>query len=293
MFASAEISARVEARRREEGEDFLVTRVVVLGLPITLGRHLYLDRAHVQWERALEQLLVILHREKEDADAARILLREFTPDADPVLTRALLDRGFIEVGMPDMMTLEAMPWSDRAGYIGAMRSRYRREVRREILPFLERIRVAAGPLTDPGALEATYALYRRVHARGRQLNVIALPENVFSALAQAPTFDVLRFYVRDEPGTPERLGAVMLSHVAAGRYSALLIGFDEALIGSHAIYKASLFLTVERAMALGADAVNLAFTAETIKKKVGARPRPTCAFALIDDTFGANILMNI
>jgi len=191
------------------------------------------------------------------------------------------------------MTMVEFSGSGRAGYLGSMRGLYRREGRREILPHLERIRAMPGPLTAPEEQKRAYALYQRVHARGRQLNVIALPEDVFCTLVQAPTFDVLRFYISDTPGGPEQLGAVMLSHLGAKRYSALLVGFDEKLVDSHAIYKASLFLTVERAQSLGATAVNPAFTAETVKKKVSARPQPTCAYALVDDTFGANFLMNL
>ena len=292
MFASAEVSERVEARRRAEGDDFLVSRALTLRLPITLGRHLHLDRAHPRWRAALGMLVELLSREKEAVGASRILLREFDRGADPELAEALMDHGFVEVGMPDMMTLEALPWSDRDGYLASLRGRYRREVRREILPHLDRIRVQAGPLEDDAAFEAAYALYLRVHTRGRQLNVIGLPRPVFAAMARGEGgFDVLRFHVRE--GGDERLGAVMLSHFGGGRYSALLVGFDEALLASHAIYKCALFLTVERARALGANSVNLAFTADIVKRKVGARPRPTCAYALVDDTYGANVLMNI
>ncbi len=293
MFESAEISERVEQRRREEGADFLVTPAVVLGLPVTLGRHLYLDRQHPLWKAALEQLLGRLHAQKDATAATRILLREFEPGADPELAQVLLDNGFVEVAMPTMMTVPSMDWTDREGFLASLKGRYRREVKREILPFVDRSRVVPGPLTTPAELDAAYDLYAQVHARGRQLNVVALPRNVFDAMCQGPEFDVLRFYVRDTEDGPERLGAVMLSHMRDARYSALLVGFDEALVQSHAIYKVALFATVERARALGAVSVNLAFTAEVAKRKVGARPQTTCAYALVDDTFGANVLLNI
>lgn len=293
MFSSAEISERVEARRREEGADFLVSRALALGLPITLGRHLYLDRAHPQWRAALEQLVALLLREKDKAEATRILLREFVPGADPELTQALMDLGFIEVSMPDMMTIDHVDWTNRDEFLASLKGRYRREARLEIFPFLDRIRVVPGPLLTDEEVDAAYALYLRVHVRGLRLNVIGLPLEVFTAMVRGEEFDVLRFMVRDEEEGPERLGAVMLSHVRDGHYSALLVGFDEALIQTHSIYKAALFLTVERARELDATNVNMAFTAEVVKRKIGAAPRRTCAYALVDDTYGANILMNI
>jgi 7-keto-8-aminopelargonate synthetase-like enzyme len=298
MFASAEISERVEQRRLEEGADFLVTRAVTLGLPVTLGRHLHLDRAHPRWREALQALLAALHDEKEASGATRLLLREFERGADPELSQALMDEGFVEVSMPDMMRVEGATWTDRAGMLASLKGRYRREVRKEILPHVDAVGVEAGPITDPDELAEAYALYQRVHARGRQLNVVALPENVFGAMCASPEFDVLRFHVRDaDPSEGEegatRLGCVMLSHVRGGRYSALLVGFDEALVATHAIYKVALLRTVERARALDCADVNLAFTAEIAKRKVGARPHPVVAHALVDDTFGANVLMNI
>ena len=287
MFESAEVSRRVEARRADEGADFLVTRAVVLGLPITLGQHLHLDRDHPQWMQALDQLVGLLNKVKEDTGATRVLLREFEPGADPELAQALLDRGFVEVAMPPRMTLDSMPWSDLDGWLASLKGRYRRELRKEILPFADSVDVSAGPLTDTAVRDTAYALYRRVEARGHALNVVALPRSVFDVLVQAPEFDILRFYIGGQ------LTGVMLSHVRDGHYSALLVGFDETYLHSHALYKVALYRTVERAKALGCRSVDLAFTAETVKKKVGARPRPTCAYALVDDTFAANVLLNV
>jgi 7-keto-8-aminopelargonate synthetase-like enzyme len=292
MFEAAEVSERVEQRRREEGADFLVTRAITLGLPLTLGRHLHLDRSHPAWKAALRALLTLLTQARQEHGATRVLLREFEAGADPELAQALLDEGYVQVAMPDMMTLEALDWTDREGFLASLRSRYRREVRREILPFLDTLRVVPGPVHDPAVIDTAYSLYERVHARGLALNVIKLPRAVFAAMMTAPEFDILRFFVEDEHGG-ERLGAVMLSHLRDGRYTALLVGFEEALVQSHAIYKASLFCTVERAQALGARSVNLAFTADIVKRKVGARPVPTCCFALVDDTYAANVLLNI
>ena len=290
MFAAAEVSARVEARRAEEGDDFLVSRAVVLGLPVTLGRHLFLDRQSPHWEGALDTITGLLRRVKEDAGASRILLREFDQGADPTLAQALLDRGYVEVAMPDRMTLPAATWTDLDGWLASLKGRYRRELRKEILPHLDRVTVTPGPLADPAVRAEAYRLYRQVEARGLALNVVALPEGVFDAMVQAPEFDVLRFATVE---TPDTLAGVMLSHHRDGHYAALLVGFDRALVESHALYKVALFRTVERARALGCTSIDLAFTAETVKKKVGARPRPTCAYALVDDTFGANVLLNI
>lgn len=287
MFSPTEVSEKVEAIRREENPDFLVTPAVSLGCPITLGRHLALDREHPAWKQALKRLVDVLLAAKEASEATRILLREFDADSDEALTAELLELGFIEASMPDMMRIDSLGWTDRDAFVAGMKSRYRYDVRREVLPFLDEVEVVPGSITDEAEVDAAYALYMRVQARGRRMNVLPLPRSVFAAMLGAETFDILRFVVDG------KVAAVMISHVASGRYTALLVGFDEALRDSHAIYKVALFATVERAGELGATAVNLAYTAETVKKKVGARPHPTTAYVLIDDTFGAGVLQNL
>ena len=100
-------------------------------------------------------------------------------------------------------------------------------------------------------------------------------------------FDVLRF------STGTEMDAVMVSHVNGQHYTALLVGFEPAHVRTHNLYKVILFHTVERARALGCTSINLAFTADVTKQKVGARPVNTSAYALIDDTFQANVLENL
>ncbi len=287
MFSDAAISKRVEALREAKGGDFLVSKVVTLGLPITLGNHLFLDQKHTRWRDAVRMFLDHLNQVKESENASRILLREFEQGANPELEALLVEEGYIEVAMPSMMQISHMDWDDREGYIASLKSRYRREVRKEILPFLDKVSMTPGPLTCEEDRDRAYALYLSVHRRGFSFNVEQLPREAFDVMLHHDAFDVLRF------STGTEMDAVMVSHVNGQHYTALLVGFEPTHVHTHNLYKVILFHTVERARALGCTSINLAFTADVTKQKVGARPVNTSAYALIDDTFQANVLENL
>ncbi|MEZ4384737.1 MAG: aminotransferase class I/II-fold pyridoxal phosphate-dependent enzyme [Nannocystaceae bacterium] len=292
MLASAEVSAKVEAIRRERDPSFLISRAIVMGNPISLGGHLYLDRAHPAWREALALLAGRLREVKREASAGQVLLREFARGADDELREVLLDLGFVEVALPDMMTIENATWTDRAGHLASLTSRYRGDLRREFLPAMDGLRVEDGPIDDPRVLRACYRLYREVAARGLRMNVLPLPEAAFAAMAACPEFDVVRLYERGE-AAPTRPAAVLISHRSGERCTALLVGFDRAHVRSHNVYKVGLLHMVERARAQGATTINLAYTAELVKKKLGARPRPTAAFVMVDDTYAASVLATL
>ncbi|MEZ4427198.1 MAG: bifunctional aminotransferase class I/II-fold pyridoxal phosphate-dependent enzyme/GNAT family N-acetyltransferase, partial [Nannocystaceae bacterium] len=292
MLASAAVSAKCEAIRRERDPDFLISRAVVMGNPISLGPHLHLDRAHPAWREALRLLVERMQETKRQASANQVLLREFPAGADEELRATLLNLGFVEVALPDMMTIDALDWDDRAGFLAGLTGRYRADVRREFLPSMDGLRVEDGPIAAPAVLAACYRLYRKVHARGLRMNVLPLPEDAFQAMFECPEFDVVRLYERGERD-PARPAGVLISHLRDRRCTALIIGFDEAHVRSHNIYKVGLLRMVERARAQGATSINLAYTAELVKKKLGARPKPTSAFVMLDDTYSASVLATV
>lgn len=288
MLASEEISKKVEIERQED-PDFLVSPGVVMGSPISLGTHLQIDRDHPAWREALGQLVQQMQQTKREVGATQILLRDFPRGEDDPLRERLLELGFVEIALPDMMTIERIEWEDREGLLAALPGRYRHDLRREFLPSMDGLRVDDTPTDDPAVIDACYALYRQVHARGLRMNVFPLPRAVFEAMFACPEFDVVRLYEPQERD-PARPAAVLVSHQRDRRCTALLVGFCRAHVASHNVYKVALLHMVERARARGATSLNLAYTAELVKKKLGARPRPTAAFVMLDDTYAASVL---
>ena len=79
----------------------------------------------------------------------------FWLEVDEELKDTLLDCGFVEAGMPDMMWLRDIGWDDRDGYIASMKRRYRSDVRRDLV---DRLQVVVAVLAELGRTRLGLAL---------------------------------------------------------------------------------------------------------------------------------------
>lgn len=289
MFCRAEVSRQLEAIRAQGQPDYLVSRALVLGTPLSTGEHLFLNRAHPQWSQALEALLQTLQRAKKDAAANQILLRDFGDGCDAELEARMLELGFFALRLPDSMQMTSLGWGDRDDYLSRLGQKYRYNVRKEVLAYEDRFELEASPTSDPRTIRQAYDLYCAVHRRSYQMNVFRLPFALFESMFGHPDYDVLRLYLKG-PGATRTLAAVLVSHHAGGTYSALLVGLDDAALREHNSYKQILFRCVERARDLGAERLDLGFTAELEKKKLGARAFATRAYVQQDDDYAATVM---
>ncbi|MCA9543240.1 MAG: GNAT family N-acetyltransferase [Myxococcales bacterium] len=291
MAAEGRVSQQIEAARAEDPH-YLTSTVVMLGCLISKGEHLFLDRAHPEWRAALDALLKVMGEVREAAGANQILLREFEQDADPELRQHMLDQGFIELPLGNCLRVDALDWPDHDAWLAGLGGKYRYNVRKEILRLEDRFEVVFDAPWAEQEIADTYALYEAVHARSFELNVFKLPYRFFAAMCSSPDYEVMRLYLLDDPRPPlERTpAAVMFSFVGGGLYSALIIGLDEAFQRSHGSYKQALYQTVHRARALGCQRLDLAYTAELEKRKVGARPVPMVAYVQTEDLYNHTII---
>lgn len=290
MFARTQVSEKLEQIRREGDPHYLVSKAVVLGTPLSVGEHLFLDREHSRWGEALGQLVDHLQALKVRSGASQILLRDFMMGQDEALRARMLELGFFEYRLPDMMTIDQMEWRDRSEYLASLGSKYRYNVRKEAIAFEGRFEALFDAECSDEEIDRCYALYRAVHARSLRLNVFPLPRALFHAMFRHPEYDVIRLVLREGVDGPRRLVAVLVSHRGDEQYTALLVGLEDEALLPHKTYKQILFRCVERARALGATRINLAFTADLEKKKLGARPRPTCAYVQLDDDYAATVM---
>lgn len=82
----------------------------------------------------------------------------------------------------------------------------------------------------------------------------------------------------------------MFSFLSATVYNALIVGLDDRYIRSHGTYKQILYHTVWRAWECGCRTLDLAFTADQVKKKVGATPHRNVGYLQINDHFSQALL---
>ena len=288
MFSPASVSEQVE-QIRETDPFYLTSKSVILGSPITKGQHLFLDRKHASWKKALELLLDEMHKTVERSGATQIMLREFQKDADPELKNFFMQQGLIEVDILNECRMDGMNWKDQDDYLAQLKGKYRYNVRKEILPFMDKFEMTTEKPTTQEEIRKCYELYNQVWEGAYEMNVHQLPFSYFESICHHPDYDVIRLYLKDaeEPGEPV---AVMFSHRRDENYQALIVGLDYRYVRTFNTYKQILFRTVWRAWEIGCTNLDLAFTAELEKKKVGARPQAVCMYVQSMDHFNQAVL---
>lgn len=286
MFAPAEVSKQIESQRVHDPLH-LCSKSVMLGSLITKGEHLFIDREHPQWKSALQTLIQEMQDTQAEQGANQLQIRDFVGEHDAEMDQFFLEMGLSIYSLPATNTVEHMNWKDHDGYMDRLGSRYRSDLRREVLKHKEEFSIVTEKPTTIHEIKEVYALYNNVFENSYEMNVHRLPFAFFRELCKNPHYDVIRLYLKDDP-RPEALRkpvAVMFSFFNGPTYTALIVGMDYQYLRSHEIYKQALYRTVWRAWDLECDQLDLAYTAELAKKKVGARPKPAYAYVQAVDHF--------
>ena len=191
--------------------------------------------------------------------------------------------------------IKDMSWDDHAGYMQQLGQKYRHDVRKEILRHGDKFHVVTTKPQTKEEIRECFDLYNNVFEKSFEMNVHRLPIEFFEAMCQHEEYDVIRLYLKDDEGNiiPEQPVAVMFSHVASKNYTALIVGLDYDFVRSMNTYKQILYRTVMRAWQVGCTSLDLAYTAESVKKKVGARPYKATAYVQLMDHYNATVIANM
>ncbi|WP_372364447.1 aminotransferase class I/II-fold pyridoxal phosphate-dependent enzyme [Candidatus Uabimicrobium sp. HlEnr_7] len=294
MFASKEVSKEIEKSRHNDPY-FLTAKYIMLGTPITKGNHLYLDYDSSSWDQALEELISKMREIAHSENASQILLRDFPRKNSHNFKQKMLDLGFIEYHLPNLCTIDDLSWKSNDEYLSRLGQKFRYNVRREILAYQENFKCYVAKNMSQQEIENCYQLYSQVYEKAYELNVFKLPLSFFQDICQHPDYDIIRMYLQPSNTSikEEKLVAVMYSFVKSNVYSALIVGLDYQYLYSHKIYKQILYQTVQRASELGCTSLDLAYTAELEKKKVGAKTKPMCAYVEIFDHYNQTLIQSM
>ena len=141
-------------------------------------------------------------------------------------------------------------------------------------------------------LQAAYQLYENVYSKSLKLNVHKLPIHYFRKVSESDSYDIIRLYSK-QGNSDKKLIGVMFSHINECDYNALIVGLDYDYVYVLNSYKQILYQTLIRAKQLGKKRLDLAFTAELEKKKIGARPISVFGFLQLSNHFNSAVLDTI
>ncbi|SDQ87826.1 GNAT family N-acetyltransferase [Quadrisphaera sp. DSM 44207] len=296
MLSSAALSAEVERLRAERGDPyFLTSRVLATGSLLTEGEHLWLDRS-ADWRGALRVLLDAARAEEDRAGASALVLRDL-PDGDEELHELLVGEGFARVPVGRAWTRH-LDFDGDDGFLASLRKKARQHVRARVLPWEARYRVdvlaggpGAAPAPAPAEVDHLHDLYRRVHARGLDLNVFPLPRRTLDAVLASPGWEVVTLSLRE--GGPGRPVAFCATQVGAEHVQPLFLGLDYDYVADHHAYQQVLWQALRSGQRHGAARVLYGLSAGLHKARFGAVPEERWAYVQATDTYNSDVLARL
>ncbi|MFI0430540.1 aminotransferase class I/II-fold pyridoxal phosphate-dependent enzyme [Mariniflexile sp. HMF6888] len=276
LLASKEVSAKIKEIRKVN-KFYLTSKTVMSGTPFTKGRSIFVDYAHDDWKEAVKIHVDFLQELAENKEASKIILREFCVSQKDRLEPLLLELGLLELELPNNCVVNNMTWDDTEDLLKRLPQKYRYSLRKEILKKEDLFKVSYERPTTEIDQRHVFELYRKVYKQSTEISVFELPFSLFQKMFNDPSYDFIHVYLKNGP---EHAVAVMISQVIGTVYYAQLVGLDYDYVRKNGTYKQILYQTAKRAKQLGCEKVDMAYTAEMEKKKVGAIPEKTYGFVM-------------
>ena len=276
LLAEKEISVKLKELRKDDPY-YLTSHTLMTGTPFTKGRSLYVNFDHDDWKEAVKSHVEMLQDFAEQKSASKVILRDFEGPQKNRLESLLMDLGMLPLDLPNNCVVNDMSWKDTDELLSRLTQKYRYSLRKEILKKSTNFMVRYDRPTSDELINRMIELYLEVHYRSTEISVFELPRTFFESMFADPSYDFIQLYLA---GGPEEPVAVMMSQIIDGVYHAQLVGLDYDYVREHGTYKQILYQTVKRAKELGCRKVDMAYTAEMEKKKVGAVPESNYGFVM-------------
>jgi 7-keto-8-aminopelargonate synthetase-like enzyme/predicted N-acyltransferase len=289
MLSPAEISATVEDMRRIEGEDFLTSKSVMMGSPLTEGEHLYINKENGQWQTAMEEMFSFAENLQELHDADAVMYRDFS-HANEELDRFLIENGFIKTDLPTNYVARNFEWNTEDEWLQTLSAKSRRHVRKNILAKKDAYLVRVIRSANQHQVNVWYDLYLQVKNSSLALNTYTLPKKLFVNLAKEPNWEIIELRLKHDP---ENVAAVIFNYISGRSYSAMFIGVNYAVQSEHMPYRQALYQSLLRARKLGMNQLNFGFTADLEKRRLGAKPIKTHGYMQIKDHYNTSVIANL
>jgi 7-keto-8-aminopelargonate synthetase-like enzyme len=291
MLADPTVSKKVE-QERKNSPYYLTSKVLSMGSLASEGNHLYIDKAHKEWKKALMFMLDKVGELKDRIQANTLVLRDFDEN-DTEMKEFFNSEGFSTVKMPDSHILEdAHSWNEISDYLQTLSKRSRRHVKYDAVRHMDKFEVEVkSKLTEDEKLHF-YNLYMNVKSKNYEVNVYEYPVKLLDYISESENWEFVSIKLKDGGDNQENKLpiAVFFGCKSGNTYSTPVVGLDYDYLDSHKIYKQALFQMVLRANALKAKRLYLGFTATIEKQKLGANPHARVAYFQVKDHFNMEVI---
>jgi len=272
---------------REDDPYYLMSKVLSMGSLITDGEHLYLDREHKLYSKALKTLCSKIDDLKVKFDAKMIMIRDIEA-SDEELKDFFYHQGYLKIDLPEGSEIDRLDFKDTDEYLLSLSSKSRSHVRRDVLKNADKIIVKHKATLNEDELIKAYALYLQVHKANHAFNNIAYPARLFDILNEDPNWECICYYTAKE----NKLIGVAFNHIGEDSYQGVILGLDYQHTELK-VYKQALFQAIMRAKSLGKSKIQLGLTANTEKKKLGAKLVARVGFLQADSNYKLELLESL
>lgn len=299
MIAPADVSKQIEEDRKNN-KYFLTSKVVMMGSLLSVGDHLYIDRKHSLWKKAVLELIRVMNEIKLKIGAAAVQLRDIdTTDAE--LSEFFIKEGLIKIEMPDTHVLYNADWQSEEEYmIERLSTKARWHFRRNIQGKrdLYNITLLSGDKSVNAERVAEWRqLYRNVKDKSLNINTYELPEKYFTNIINHRNWEVIELRLKPEPGEKAEdkpLIAVGFCYISSrNNYSMMAVGMDYNYVLSHSCYRQSLYQSVARANELKCEKLFLGMDASVEKRKFGVKVIQKSVFVQASDNFNMEMIGSV
>ncbi|MGP8217414.1 MAG: aminotransferase class I/II-fold pyridoxal phosphate-dependent enzyme [Bacteroidia bacterium] len=293
MFSPAAVSKQLEQMRKSD-KYYLTSKIFTMGCLLSIGEHIWIDRAQKDWKKILMLLLDRVWADQEEEGASVLSLRDFNPE-DKELKEFFMDQGFIALDIPDSHIIDCSSWNNSDGFLHSINREKKYYVRKRVFNYENCYDVNIINNASAQDIDHYHRLYKNVSDKSYEVMGFELNREFFENAVNHPHWDVLE--IKLKPGfdsRPERKAVgIAISYKTNNHYSFLITGIDYDFLENYNVYAQTLWQTIKRAKQLGLNIVNMGVTASQNKRKFGAKVVKNMMYVQSKDSYNASLIATI
>ncbi len=286
MLSDREKSADIEAIRKHNPY-FLTSEILSIGTPITEGTQMYIDREHPEWKKALNLLIEILYQKQEELDINQIVVRDFE-HADPELESIFVNSGFLKFSLLNNNHISNFEWNDFTSFKKLLTKKSRKNFNADVLPNIDKFTFKKVEHFDEEQLKYWYDLYLNIGQTSTLVNTFNLPFKLFKNIANDPDWTIFELHPKEAfLIAPNDIRAAAVGFVQTNGATAnfALIGLNYEYNTQYRVYLCMIYYVAQWAKETNKKRLNLGYTADREKKKLGAKQTAVHSFVHTKDEF--------
>ncbi len=292
MMSVREVSSEIELIR-QNNPYYLTSEVLAVGTPFTEGEQFYLNKKHPLWKKALKELLTLIDKRQQANNINQIIIRDFE-GTDKQLDEIFTGQGYIKFELLNNNYVDDFSWETPEEFIKPFSKSAKKGFKYDVLRKMDKFDLVINEHPKEADIQHWYQLYNNIRKNNYTVNTFPLPYKLFKQIAQRPNWVVLEVVPKPEIALPNnngRAAAIMICQKNGDTLNAVLGGSNYAYQKEYRPYSCALYETVLYAKRNNFKLLNLGYTADREKRKVGALQRKAYAFIQLQDDFNMAVIM--